>query len=127
MDLSLLQQEIYKIISINNNVFLDYLPLKDENNRELDYSKNIYITYTLKNIENLGYKNAIILELEVISNLDNRTKVQAKALELDKLLNYIFIDNCNAKIIRSNVYYMPFNDLEENKALVTLSYKILKY
>lgn len=122
-----LQQEIYKLISVNNNVYSDFLPSKDENDIDLDYSRNIYITYGLKNIEDLGYKDSIILELEVISNIENRTSVRDKALELDKLLNDTYIEKCDSKIIRSNVYFMPFNDLEDSKALITLSYKILKY
>ena len=123
-----LQQEIYKLISIDdNNVYSDYLPSKDVDNNELDYSRNIYITYSIKNIEDLGYKDSIILELEVISNIENRTSVRDKALELDKLLNDTYIEKCDSKIIRSNVYFMPFNDLEDSKALITLSYKILKY
>ena len=122
-----LQQEIYKLISVNNNVYSDFLPSKDENDIDLDYSRNIYITYGLKNIEDLGYKDSIILELEVISNIENRTSVRDKALELDKLLTDTYIEKCDSKIIRSNVYFMPFNDLEDSKALITLSYKILKY
>lgn len=123
-----LQQEIYKLISVNgNNVYSDFLPSEDENDIDLDYSKNIYITYFLKNIEDLGYKDSIILELEVISNIENRTSVRDKALELDKLLNDTYIEKCDSKIIRSNVYFMPFNDLKDSKALITLSYKILKY
>lgn len=123
-----LQQEIYKLISVNNNVYSDFLPSKDENDIDLDYSKNLYITYSLKNIEDIGdNENSIILELEVISNIENRTYVRDKALELDKILNYVYIDKYDSKIIRSNVWYIPFNDLEDNKALVTLSYKILKF
>lgn len=126
--MKLLQEEIYKLISIDgNNVYSDYLPSKDVDNNELDYIRNIYITYGLKNIEDLGYKDSIILELEVISNIENRTSVRDKALELDKLLNDTYIEKCDSKIIRSNVYFMPFNDLEDSKALITLSYKILKY
>ncbi|SCJ00030.1 Uncharacterised protein [uncultured Clostridium sp.] len=127
MDLKLLQQEIYKILSLDNNLYLDYLPIEDENDNELDYLNNTYITYSLKNIEDLGYKDSIILEIEVVSDLSNKIKVQAKAFDIDKLLNNTWVDNCNSKIIRSNVYYMPIDDLENNKSLVTLSYKILKY
>lgn len=127
MDLKLLQQEIYKILSIDNNLYLDYLPIKDENDNELDYLNNTYITYSLKNIEYLEYKDSIILEIEVVSDLSNKIKVQAKAFDIDKLLNNAWIDNCSSKIIRSNIYFMPFDDLENKKSLVTLSYKILKY
>ena len=127
MDLKLLQQEIYKILSIDNNLYLDYLPIEDENGNELDYLNSTYITYSLKNIEDLGYKDSIILEIEVVSDLSNKIKVQAKALDIDKLLNNTWVDKCSSKIIRSNVYYMPIDDLENKKSLVTLSYKILKY
>lgn len=127
MDLKLLQQEIYKILSEGNNLYLDYLPIKDENDNELDYLNNTYITYSLKNIEDLGYKASIILEIEVVSDLSNKIDVQAKAFDIDKLLNNAWIDNCSSKIIRSNIYFMPFDDLENKKSLVTLSYKILKY
>lgn len=123
-----LQQEIYKLISVNgNNVYSDFLPSKDENDIDLDYSKNLYITYSLKNIEDIGYKDSILLDVEVISSLENRLNVRDKALELDELLKDTYIEKCDSKIIRSNVYFMPFNDLEDSKALITLSYKILKY
>lgn len=123
-----LQQEIYKLISVNgNNVYSDFLPSEDENDIDLDYSKNIYITYILKNIEDIGYKDSILLDVEVISSLENRLNVRDKALELDELLKDTYIEKCDSKIIRSNVYFMPFNDLEDSKALITLSYKILKY
>ena len=127
MDLKLLQQELYKLLSEGNNLYLDYLPIKDENDNELDYLNNTYITYSLKNIEDLGYKDSIILEIEVVSDLSNKIDVQAKALYIDKLLNNTWIESCNSKIIRSNIYFMTFDDLENKKSLVTLSYKILKY
>lgn len=122
-----LQEEIYKLISNGNNVYSDYLPSKDENDIPLDYSRNIYISYALKNIEDLNYKNAMMLDVEVISNLENRLKVRDKAIEIDKLLKDTYISNCDSKVIRSNVWYIPFNDLEEKKSMVTLSYKIFKY
>lgn len=123
-----LQQEIYKLISVNgNNVYSDFLPSKDENDIDLDYSKNLYITYSLKNIEDIGYKDSILLDVEVISSLENRLNVRDKALELDELLKDTYIEKCDSKIIRNNVWYMPFNDLEDRKSMVTLSYKIFKY
>ncbi len=126
--MKLLQQEIYKLISIDdNNVYSDYLPLKDENDIDLDYSRNTYIAYILKNIEGLIYKDSIMLDVEITSALENRLKIRDKAIEIDKLLNNTYISNCDSKIIRSNVWYIPFNDLEEKKAMVTLSYKIFKY
>ena len=127
MGLKLLQQEIYKILSLDNNLYLDYLPIKDENDNELDYINNTYITYSLKNIEDLGYKDSIILEIEVVSDLSNKIDVQTKAFDIDKLLNNAWIENSSSKIIRSNVYFIPFDDLENKKSLVALSYKILKY
>ena len=126
--MEVLQEELYKLISsCSNNVYLDYLPTADENDNELDYLNNIYINYSLKNIEDLEYKDSIILEIEVVSSLMNKIKVQAKAVEVDKLLKNCWIENCNAKVIRSNVYFMTFDDLENKQSMVTLSYKIYKY
>lgn len=126
--MELLQEELYKVISsCSDNVYLDYLPTTDENDNELDYLNNIYINYSLKNIEDLAYKDSIILEIEVVSSLMNKIKVQAKAVDVDKLLSGSWIKNCNAKVIRSNVYFMPFDDLENKQSMVTLSYKIYKY
>lgn len=126
--MELLQEELYKLISsCSDNVYLDYLPTTDENDNELDYLNNIYINYSLKNIEDLVYKDSIILEIEVVSGLMNKIKVQAKAVDVDKLLSGSWIKNCNAKVIRSNVYFMPFDDLENKQSMVTLSYKIYKY
>lgn len=126
--MELLQEELYKLLSsCSDNVYLDYLPATDENDNELDYLNNSYINYSLKNIEDLAYKDSIILEVEVVSSLSNKIQVQAKAIEIDKLLNKTWIESCNSKIIRSNVYFMPFDDLEDKQSLVTLSYKIFKY
>lgn len=126
--MELLQEELYKLISsCSDSVYLDYLPATDENDNELDYLNNIYINYSLKNIEDLAYKDSIILEVEVVSGLSNKIQVQAKAVEIDKLLNKIWIENCNSKIIRSNVYLIPFDDLENKQSMITLSYKIYKY
>lgn len=126
--MELLQEELYKLISgCSDNVYLDYLPTTDENDNELDYLNNIYINYSLKNIEDLSYKDSIILEIEVVSNLINKIKVQSKAVEIDKLLSGLWIENCCSKIIRSNVYFMPFDDLENKESMITLSYKIYKY
>lgn len=126
--MEVLQEELYKLISsCSNNVYLDYLPTADENDNELDYLNNIYINYSLKNIEDLVYKDSIILEIEVVSSLMNKIKVQAKAVEVDKLLSGSWIENCCSKVIRSNVYFMTFDDLENKQSMVTLSYKIYKY
>ena len=103
------------------------LTVIDENGNELDYLNSTYITYSLKNIEDLGYKDSIILEIEVVSDLSNKIDVQTKAFDIDKLLSNAWIENSSSKIIRSNVYFMSFDDLENKKSLVTLSYKILKY
>ena len=85
--MELLQEELYKVISsCSDNVYLDYLPTTDENDNELDYLNNIYINYSLKNIEDLAYKDSIILEIEVVSSLMNKIKVQAKAVDVDKFI-----------------------------------------
>ena len=126
--MKLLQEELYRLISsCSDNVYLDYLPATDENDNELDYLNNIYINYSLKNIEDLGYKDSIILEIEVVSSLINKIKVQSKAVDVDKLLKNCWIKNCNSKVIRSNVYLIPFDDLENKQCMITLSYKIYKY
>ena len=57
----------------------------------------------------------------------NKIKVQTKAVEVDKLLSSSWIENCCSKIIRSNVYFMTFDDLENKQSMITLSYKIYKY
>ena len=126
--MELLQEELYKLISsCSDNVYLDYLPTTDQSYNELDYLNNIYINYSLKNIEDLAYKDSIILEIEVVSSLINKIKVQSNAVEVDKLLSGLWIENCNSKVIRSNVYFMTFDDLENKQSMVTLSYKIYKY
>lgn len=127
MNLELLQEELYKILSVGNNVYLGNLPVRDEDDNDLDYLNKTYITYSLNNIEDLNYKDSIILEIEVVSALSNKISVQAKAIEIDGLLKGEWIENCNAKIIRSNVYFISFDDLENDRALITLNYKIYKY
>lgn len=127
MDLELLQKELYKILSTIAKTYADSLPLKDINENELNYVRNTYITYSLKNIEDLGYKDSILLDVEVVSGSLNKLKVQDSAIKTDLLLNRKWIESCNAKLVRSNIYFMPFLDEEEDKFVVTLSYKILKY
>lgn len=121
-----LKKELYKLLDINNNnkVFLDFIPPKDENDNELDYS-NIFITYSLGDIKDLGHRQIIYLDIEIISKLDNRSNCEEKAKEIDSILNNSYIKNCNAKIIRDDIYYNKLNDLEEDKTIIKLNYMIV--
>lgn len=128
MDLILLQQEIYKtLFKITNNIYADYLPSNDENDKELDYFNNVYVVYSLRDIEDMGYKNNITLEIEVVSSLNNKGRVYTEALKIDKSLNNLYIENVNGKLVHPNVFFIPLDDLEEKKAIVTLNYKIFIY
>lgn len=119
-----LKKELYKLLNVNSNmVFLDFIPPKNEKDEELDYN-NIFITYSLGNIEDLGDRQIIYLDIEIISKLDNRNLCEEKAEEIDSILNNTYIKNCNAKIVRDNIYFNKLNDLEENKAIVRLNYII---
>lgn len=120
-----LKKELYKLLNVNSNiVFLDFIPPKDENDNELDYN-NIFITYSLGDIKDLGHRQIIYLDIEIISKLDNRSGCEEKAEEIDSILNNIYIKNCNAKIIHDDIYYNKLNDLEEDKTIIRLNYIIV--
>ena len=120
-------KEIYKELNVfSNNVFLDYLPLKNATNATLNFN-NIYITYTVKNVEDLRYKDNYILEIEFISKLENNIEVKKLCNTVDKSLNFKWLTNSKCKITRTNTHKLFFNDIEENKAYATLIYNVFKY
>lgn len=126
MDLDQLKIEIYKLLS-SYNTYANYLPSKDEEDKELDYFNNVYVAYSLKDIEDMGYKNNISLEIQIVSSLDNKDKTENIALEIDKIFNGLYIENVDSKFIHPNIFYIPLDDLEDKKAIITLQYKIFIY
>lgn len=126
MDLDQLKIEIYKLLS-SYNIYANYLPSKDEEDKELDYFNNVYVVYSLKDIEDMGYKNNISLEIQIVSSLDNKDKTENIALEIDKIFNGLYMENVDSKFIHPNIFYIPLDDLEDKKAIITLQYKIFIY
>lgn len=126
MDLDQLKIEIYKLLS-SYNTYANYLPSKDEEDKELDYFNNVYVVYSLKDIEDMGYKNNISLEIQIVSSLDNKDKTENIALEIDKIFNGLYMENVDSKFIHPNIFYIPLDDLEDKKAIITLQYKIFIY
>ncbi|MGL5328252.1 MAG: hypothetical protein ACRDD7_03215 [Peptostreptococcaceae bacterium] len=120
MNLRLLQEEVYGLIS-SYNAYADYLPT------ECDFINNIYLTYSLGSISGNGYRNEIPLTIQVISCLDNKLDCQSLAFNIDKILHKNYIASCNAIIAHPNVWFVPLSDLEEDKEIITLQYYIYKY
>ncbi len=121
MNLDLLKEEIYSLLS-NYKTYANYLPLKDEEGKDLDYLNNIYVTYKLLEIRDMVYKNEIPLEIQVISNKINKDKIDKISIEIDQILNKKVLTK--ARVVRQNVWLVPFFDIEEENEYITLQYYI---
>ncbi|MDU1584907.1 MAG: hypothetical protein E6860_05095 [Clostridium sp.] len=121
MNLDLLKEEIYSLLS-NYNTYANCLPLKDEEGKDLDYLNNIYVTYKLLEIRDMVYKNEIPLEIQVISNKINKDKIDKISIEIDQILNKKVLTK--ARVVRQNVWLVPFFDIEEENEYITLQYYI---
>ena len=98
------------------------MPLKDEEGKDLDYLNNIYVTYKLLEIRDMVYKNEIPLEIQVISNKINKDKIDKISIEIDQILNKKVLTK--ARVVRQNVWLVPFFDIEEENEYITLQYYI---
>lgn len=106
------------------NVYIDELPLKDENGKKLDYLKNIYVTYSIKNASDFTYKDIFDLELQVITDKTNKFDAQEVAMAIDSKLNKKVLTA--ARITRKNAWLVQFVD-EEDKQNIVLQYDLNKF
>ena len=106
------------------NVYIDELPLKDENGKKLDYLKNIYVTYSIKNASDFTYKDIFDLELQVITDKTNKFDAQEVAMAIDSKLNKKVLTA--ARITRKNAWLVQFID-DENKQNIVLQYDLNKF
>lgn len=106
------------------NVYIDELPLKNEEGKKLDYLKNIYVTYSIKNASDFTYKNIFDLELQVVTNKANKFNAQEVAMKIDTILNKKVLTD--ARITRKNAWLVQFID-DENKQNVVLQYDLNKF
>ena len=58
-----LKNNCKEICSLLNefNVYMDELPLKNEKDKKLNFLKEIYVTYSIKNASDFKYKNIFYL------------------------------------------------------------------
>ena len=106
------------------NVYIDELPLKDENGKKLDYLKNIYVTYSIKNASDFTYKDIFDLELQIITDKKNKFDAQEVAMTIDSKLNKKVLTA--ARITRKNAWLVQFID-EEDKQNIVLQYDLNKF
>ena len=106
------------------NVYIDELPLKDENGKKLDYLKNIYVTYSIKNASDFTYKDIFDLELQIITDKKNKFDAQEVAMTIDSKLNKKVLTA--ARITRKNAWLVQFID-DENKQNIVLQYDLNKF
>ena len=106
------------------NVYIDELPLKDENGKKLAYLKNIYVTYSIKNASDFTYKDIFDLELQVITDKTNKFDAQEVAMAIDSKLNKKVLTA--ARITRKNAWLVQFVD-EEDKQNIVLQYDLNKF
>ena len=121
-----LKNNCKEICSLLNefNVYIDELPLKDENGKKLDYLKNIYVTYSIKNASDFTYKDIFDLELQVITDKTNKFDAQEVAMAIDSKLNKKVLTA--ARITRKNAWLVQFVD-EEDKQNIVLQYDLNKF
>ena len=121
-----LKNNCKEICSLLNefNVYIDELPLKDENGKKLDYLKNIYVTYSIKNASDFTYKDIFDLELQVITDKTNKFDAQEVAMAIDSKLNKKVLTA--ARITRKNAWLVQFID-DENKQNIVLQYDLNKF
>ena len=106
------------------NVYIDELPLKDENGKKLNYLENIYVTYSIKNARDSTYKDIFDLELQVITDKTNKFDAQEVAMAIDSKLNKKVLTA--ARITRKNAWLVQFID-DENKQNIALQYDLNKF
>lgn len=106
------------------NVYIDELPLKDENGKKLNYLENIYVTYSIKNASDFTYKDIFDLELQVITDKTNKFDAQEVAMAIDSKLNKKVLTA--ARITRKNAWLVQFID-DENKQNIVLQYDLNKF
>lgn len=106
------------------NVYIDELPLKDENGKKLNYLENIYVTYSIKNARDSTYKDIFDLELQVITDKTNKFDAQEVAMAIDSKLNKKVLTA--ARITRKNAWLVQFID-DENKQNIVLQYDLNKF
>ena len=106
------------------NVYIDELPLKDENGKKLNYLENIYVTYSIKNARDSTYKDIFDLELQVITDKTNKFDAQEVAMAIDSKLNKKVLTA--ARITRKNAWLVQFVD-EEDKQNIVLQYDLNKF
>lgn len=106
------------------NVYIDELPLKDENGKKLNYLENIYVTYSIKNASDSIYKDIFDLELQVITDKTNKFDAQEVAMAIDSKLNKKVLTA--ARITRKNAWLVQFID-DENKQNIVLQYDLNKF
>ena len=106
------------------NVYIDELPLKDENGKKLNYLENIYVTYSIKNASDFTYKDIFDLELQVITNKTNKFDAEEVAMRIDAILNKKVLTA--ARITRKNAWLVQFID-EEDKQNIVLQYDLNKF
>ena len=106
------------------NVYIDELPLKDENGKKLNYLENIYVTYSIKNASDFTYKDIFDLELQVITDKTNKFDAQEVAMAIDSKLNKKVLTA--ARITRKNAWLVQFVD-EEDKQNIVLQYDLNKF
>lgn len=106
------------------NVYIDELPLKDENGKKLNYLENIYVTYSIKNARDSTYKDIFDLELQVITDKTNKFDAQEVAMAIDSKLNKKVLTA--ARITRKNAWLVQFID-DEHKQNIVLQYDLNKF
>ena len=106
------------------NVYIDELPLKDENGKKLDYLENIYVTYSIKNASDFTYKDIFDLELQIITDKKNKFDAQEVAMTIDSKLNKKVLTA--ARITRKNAWLVQFID-DEDKQNIVLQYDLNKF
>ena len=106
------------------NVYIDELPLKDENGKKLNYLENIYVTYSIKNASDFTYKDIFDLELQIITDKKNKFDAQEVAMTIDSKLNKKVLTA--ARITRKNAWLVQFID-EEDKQNIVLQYDLNKF
>ena len=123
MSLKVNCKEIYKLLN-EFNVYIDELPLKDENGKKLDYLKNIYVTYSIKNASDFTYKDIFDLELQIITDKKNKFDAEEVAMRIDAILNKKVLNT--ARITRKNAWLVQFID-DEHKQNIVLQYDLNKF
>ena len=121
-----LKNNCKEICSLLNefNIYMDELPLKNEKDKKLNFLKEIYVTYSIKNASDFTYKNIFDLELQVTTDKKNKFEAQETAFKIDSILNKKVLSN--ARITRKNAWLVQFID-DDNKQNIVLQYDLNKF